>query len=150
MTERVRLLPDPDQRRALEATLERVNRVSNAVRAAALAQRLHDMKDLRPLVQTHTEQQKLPATFNRPIAERVAMSLAKRGSQKFSNYQSLTLPPAALKWPSTDRVTLPTAQGKRTVPVHVDRARGDLRPPLEGRPVTIVFANGEFDLVAAD
>lgn len=151
MTDRVRLLPDPDQRKALTDTLERVNRVSNSVRAEAAQARLRDPKDLRPLVQSETERQKVPATFNRPITDRVAGVLAKLGKQqRFSTYQSLTLPAAALKWPSTDRVTLPTAHGKRTVHVHVDRSRGDLRSPLEGHPVTLVYANGEFDLVTAD
>jgi hypothetical protein len=150
MTERIRLLPDPDQRKALAATLERVNRTSNAVRAAAAEARAADAKSVRPLAQAATEQSKLPAAFNRPITDRVVAALGKRGSQKFSTYQSLTLPAGALKWPSTDRVTVPTAQGKRTIPVRVDRSRGDLRAPLAGRAVTIVYANGEFDLVAAD
>ncbi len=151
MADSVRLLPDPDQRQALTATLERVNRVSNSVRAAAAAERVTDARTVRPLVQAETERQKLPATFNQPITDRVVGALTKRGKvHRFSAYQSLTLPASAAKWPATDRVTLATAQGKRTIPVHVDRSRGDLRSPLDGRPVTIVFANGEFDLVAAD
>ena len=145
----MRLLPDPDQRRVLSDTLERVNRVSNAVRSAALGGQGTEPKVVRALVQAETERQKLPTTFNRPIAERVVAELAKRGGgQKFSTYQSVTLPAAALKWGGTDRVTLPTVAGRRTIPVHVDRTRGDLRPPLEGKPTTLVFANGEFDLVA--
>jgi hypothetical protein len=150
MAERVRLLPDPEQRRVLADTMERVNRVSNAVRSAALGGSA-DPKDVRALVQEQTEKQKLPATYNRPIADRVRAELAKlRGGQKFSTYQSVTLPANAFKWGGTDRVAIPTVAGRRTIPVHVDRTRGDLRPPLEGKPATLVFANGEFDLVAAD
>ena len=92
-------------------------------------------KVVRALVQAETERQKLPSTFNRPVAERVSAELAKRGGgQKFSTYQSVTLPAAALKWGGTDRVAMPTVAGRRTVPVHVDPTRGDLRPPLEGKP----------------
>jgi hypothetical protein len=147
--DRVRLLPDPDQRRVLSDTLARVNRVSNAVRAAALGGRGIDAKTVRALVQAEAERQKVPATFNRPIVERVSAELAKRGGgQKFSTYQSITLPATALRWGGTDRVTIPTVAGRRTIPVHVERGRGDLRPPLEGKPTTLVYANGEFDLVA--
>jgi hypothetical protein len=150
MSTSVRLLPDPDQRRVLSDTLERVNRVSNVVRAAALNQHA-DAKAVRALVQDEAERQKLPAAYNRPIADRVAAEMKKpRGGQKFSTFQSIILPPTALKWPGTDRVNLPTVAGRRTVPVHVDRSRGDLRPPLEGKPAAIVFANGEFDIVGAD
>jgi hypothetical protein len=152
MSERVRLLPDPDQRRVLSDTLERVNRVSNAVRSAALgAPGPADVKAVRGLVQAESERQKLPAAYNKPIAERVTTELRKlRGGGKFSTYQSVTLPPTAVKWPGTDRVNLPTVAGRRTIPVFVDRTRGDLRPPLEGRPASLVFANGEFDLVAEE
>jgi hypothetical protein len=59
------------------------------------------------------------------------------------------LPPAAVKWPASDRVTLPTSAGKRTVRVYVDPSKGGLRPPLEGRPAALVYRNGEFDLVDA-
>ena len=43
-----------------------------------------------------------------------------------------------------------TASGRRTIAVRVDRSRGDLRPPLAGRPVMLVYRNGEFELLAAD
>ena len=70
--------------------------------------------------------------------------------QKFSTYQSLTLPPSAYKWNTSDRVTMLTAAGRRTISVRVDRSRGDLRPPLAGRPAMLTFRNGEFELLAAD
>ena len=57
--------------------------------------------------------------------DRVEASLTR---QKFGTYQSLVLPPAAVKWPASDRVTLPTAAGKRTVRVYMDPTRGGLRP----------------------
>jgi hypothetical protein len=148
--DRVRLLPDPDQRRVLSDTMERVNRVSNAVRSAALGGAGTDAKTVRMLVQAEAERQKVPATFNRPITERVLAELSKlRGGGKFSTYQSVAFPATALKWGGSDRVTIPTLAGKRTIPVHVDLTRGDLRPPLEGKPTTLVFANGEFELVAS-
>jgi hypothetical protein len=43
-----------------------------------------------------------------------------------------------------------TAAGRRTISVRVDMSRGDLRPPLAGRPAMLTFRNGEFELLAAD
>jgi hypothetical protein len=43
-----------------------------------------------------------------------------------------------------------TASGRRTISVRVDRSRGDLRPPLAGRPAALVYRNGEFELWATD
>ena len=40
--------------------------------------------------------------------------------------------------------------GRRTIAVRVDKSRGDLRPPLAGRPVMLLLRNGEFELWAAD
>jgi len=70
--------------------------------------------------------------------------------KKFSTYQSLTLPASAFKWSSDGRVALPTAKGRRTIRVRVDMTRGGLRPPLEGRPTSLVYSNGQFALWAAD
>lgn len=151
----VRLLPDPDQHKVLVATLERVNRASNAARVVALQRNLTGPTDepaLREVVREAIEQAKLPDAFVRATADRVAAAFSRRGGKqaKFSSYQSLTYPAGACKWPGSDRVTLPTAAGRRTIAVRVDPARGDLRPPLEGRPVSLVYRNGEFHLVAAD
>ena len=86
------------------------------------------------------------------MTERVELSLQRRAGKqpKFSTFQSLTLPPSALKWNTSDRVTMLTASGRRTIAVRVDKSRGDLRPPLSGRPVMLVYRNGEFELLAAD
>ncbi len=148
----VRLLPDAEQQDLLGATLERVNRASNAARAVALARNVFSGPDLRALVKAETEKAKLPDGFVTPIHERVAASLVRRAGKqpKFSTYQSFTLPPGAFKWGASDRVAMLTASGRRTIAVRVDRSRGDLRPPLEGRPASLVFRNGEFDLLAAD
>lgn len=148
----VQLLPDPDQHQLLAATLERVNRASNAARAAALQQSTFEGSALREVVKAAIEQAKLPDGFARPVTERVEASLRRRAGKqpKFSTYQSLTLPPSALKWGGSDRVTMLTAGGRRTISVRVDRSRGDLRPPLSGRPASLVFRNGEFELHAAD
>jgi hypothetical protein len=148
----VQLLPDPEQHKLLAATLERVNRASNAARAAALQRNAFEGAPLREVVKQALEQAKLPEAFGKPVTERVAASLRRRAGKqpKFSTYQSLTLPPSALKWGGTDRVTILTAGGRRTVAVRVDRSRGDLRPPLSGRPASLVFRNGEFELHAAD
>jgi len=35
-------------------------------------------------------------------------------------------------------------------PNPIDRGRGDLRPPLAGRPAALVYRNGEFELWATD
>ena len=43
-----------------------------------------------------------------------------------------------------------TASGRRTIAVRVDKGRGDLRPPLAGRPTALVYRNGEFELWATD
>jgi hypothetical protein len=148
----VQLLPDPEQHKLLGATLERVNRASNAARAAALQRNVFAGTALRDVVKEEIERAKLPDGFVRPVTDRVEASLKRRAGKqpKFSTYQSLTLPASAFKWGGSDRVTIPTAGGRRTVSVRVDRSRGDLRPPLSGRPASIVFRNGEFELHAAD
>jgi hypothetical protein len=148
----VELLPDPEQHKLLSATLERVNRASNAARAAALQANAFTGASLREIVKAEIERAKLPDGFVRPVTERVERSLQRRAGkqQKFSTFQSLTLPPSALKWNTSDRVTMLTASGRRTIAVRVDKSRGDLRPPLSGRPTMLVFRNGEFELLAAD
>jgi hypothetical protein len=148
----VELLPDAEQHKLLVATLERVNRVSNAARAAALQQNAFEGTALREIVKQELVRAKLPDGFSKPITERVELSLQRRAGkqQKFSTYQSLTLPPSAYKWNTSDRVTMLTAAGRRTISVRVDRSRGDLRPPLAGRPAMLTFRNGEFELLAAD
>jgi hypothetical protein len=149
----VELLPDPDQHKLLGATLERVNRASNQSRASALQRNAFEGAALRDIVKDEVERGKLPDGFVRPIADRVAASLKRRAGkqQKFSSYQSLALPASAFKWPAAgDRVTMLTASGRRTIAVRVDRSRGDLRPPLAGRPTALVYRNGEFELWATD
>jgi len=148
----VELLPDAEQHKLLMATLERVNRVSNAARASALRQNAFEGAALREIVKEELTRGKLPDGFTKPITERVELSLQRRAGkqQKFSTYQSLTLPPSAFKWNTSDRVTMLTAAGRRTISVRVDMRRGDLRPPLAGRPALLTFRNGEFELLAAD
>ena len=148
----VELLPDAEQHKLLSATLERVNRASNAARAAALQANAFSGAGLREIVKSEIERAKLPDGFVRPVTERVERSLQRRAGkqQKFSTFQSLTLPASAFKWNTSDRVTMLTASGRRTIAVRVDRSRGDLRPPLAGRPVMLVYRNGEFELLAAD
>lgn len=149
----VALLPDPDQRKVLEATLERANRASNAARVAALEANAIDGAALREVVKAEIERAKLPDGLVRPVTDRVAAALRRRTGkqQRFSNFQSLALPASAFRWAAAgDRVTLLTAAGRRTVAVRVDRSRGDLRPPLAGRPAALVFRNGEFELWATD
>jgi len=148
----VELLPDAEQHKLLAATLERVNRASNAARASALQHNTFAGTGLRDIVKDEIERAKLPDGFVRPVTERVERSLQRRAGKqpKFSTYQSLTLAPSALKWNTSDRVTMLTAAGRRTIAVRVDKSRGDLRPPLAGRPVMLVFRNGEFELLAAD
>ena len=148
----VELLPDAEQHKLLVATLERVNRASNAARAAALQHNTFAGTGLRDIVKDEIERAKLPDGFVRPVTERVERSLQRRAGKqpKFSTYQSLTLAPSAFKWNTSDRVTMLTAAGRRTIAVRVDKSRGDLRPPLAGRPVMLVFRNGEFELLAAD
>jgi len=148
----VELLPDAEQHKMLAATLERVNRASNAARAAALQQNAFKGAPLREIVKVELTRAKLPDGFAKPITDRVELSLQRRAGkqQKFSTFQSLTLPPSAFKWNTSDRVTMLTAAGRRTISVRVDMSRGDLRPPLSGRPAMLVFRNGEFELLAAD
>jgi hypothetical protein len=148
----VELLPDAEQHKLLMATLERVNRVSNAARASALRQNAFAGAPLREIVKDELTRGKLPDGFTKPITERVELSLQRRAGkqQKFSTYQSLTLPPSAFKWNTSDRVTMLTAAGRRTISVRVDMSRGDLRPALSGRPAMLTFRNGEFELLAAD
>ena len=148
----VELLPDAEQHKMLMATLERVNRVSNAARAAALQKNVFAGTPLREIVKEELTKGKLPDGFSKPVTERVELSLQRRAGkqQKFSTYQSLTLPPSAFKWNTSDRVNMLTAAGRRTISVRVDMSRGDLRPPLAGRPAMLTFRNGEFELLAAD
>jgi hypothetical protein len=145
----IQILPEPGQHDLLVATLERVNRVSNAARAAALARGSGSSIELRDIVSDEIEKAKLPGGFHAPIVERVQAALDRRG-KKFSTYQAVTLPASAFKWSSDGRVALPTAKGRRTIRVRVDMTRGGLRPPLEGRPTSLVYSNGEFALWAAD
>jgi hypothetical protein len=146
----VQILPDPGQHELLVATLERVNRVSNAARAAALTRPAGGGGvELRDIVSDEIEKAKLPGGFHAPIVERVQAALDRR-LKKFSTYQSVTLPASAFKWSSDGRVALPTAKGRRTIRVRIDMTRGGLRPPLEGRPTMLVYSNGEFALWAAD
>jgi hypothetical protein len=151
MPETVRLLPDAELHEVLRSTLQRVNRACNEARTAALDQGITGGADLRTVVKASAERFKLPAGLVTPVRERVQESLTGPPGrrQKFGEYQSLTLAASSVKWPASDRVALPTGAGKRTVRVYVDPARGNLRPPLEGRPVALVFRNGEFELVAA-
>ena len=144
----MQILPDPGQHEVLVATLERVNRVSNAARAAALARPGGGGAELRDIVSDEIEKAKLPGGFHAPIVDRVQAALDRR-LKKFSTYQSVTLPASAFKWSSDGRVALPTAKGRRTIRVRIDMTRG-LRPPLEGRPTSLVYRNGEFALWAAD
>jgi len=148
----VELLPDAEQHKLLSATLERVNRASNAARAAALQTNTFAGTELRDIVKTELERAKLPEGFVRPVLDRVERSLQRRAGKqpKFSTFQSLTLPASAFKWNTSDRVTMLTAAGRRTISVRVDMSRGDLRPPLAGRPAMLTFRNGEFELLAAD
>ena len=151
-TDEVELLPDADQHKLLTATLVRVNRTSNAARAAAHQSNVFEGAPLREIVKAETEKAKLPDSLVRPIAERVEESLRRRAGkqQRFSEFQSLAMPASAFKWGSSNKVTMLTASGRRTIAVRVDRSRGDLRPPLSGRPAALVYRNGEFELWATD
>lgn len=145
------LLPDADQHKLLTATLERVNRTSNSARAAALQKNVSSGAELREIVKGEVDKAKLPDVLVRPVADRVEEALRRRGNkQKFSQYQALAMPASAFKWGGSDRVTMLTASGRRTISVRVDRSRGDLRPPLAGRPAALVYRNGEFELWATD
>ncbi len=147
----VRVLPDDTAQELLTNTLERANRVSNLARAEALQAQVFAGPDLREIVKAATEQGKLSDGFITPIVQRVQASLERRAGKqpKFSQYQSLTLPPSAFKW-GDGKVTMLTARGKRTIAIRIDLRHGGMRHPLEGRPVSIVFRNGDFDLCAAD
>jgi len=152
-TDEVELLPDPEQHKLLAATLERANRTSNAARATALQRNTFAGQGLREIVKEEVDRAKLPEAFVRVITDRVGVSLKRRAGKqsKFSTYQSLAMPASAFKWSAAaDRVTMLTASGRRTVAVRVDRSRGDLRPPLSGRPTALVYRNGEFELWATD
>ena len=97
----VELLPDPDQHKLLAATLERVNRASNAVRAAALQCNVFEGQPLREIVKEELVRAKLPDGFATPVTDRVEASLRRRAGKqpKFSTYQSLALGPSALSGP---------------------------------------------------
>jgi len=148
----VELLPDADQHKLLVATLERANRTSNAARAAALQRNVFEGSALREIVKAEVELAKLPESLVRPISDRVEESLRRRAGkqQRFSQFQALAMPASAFKWGGSDRVTMLTASGRRSISVRVDRSRGDLRPPLTGRPAALVYRNGEFELWATD
>lgn len=151
VSDTVRLLPDPDQHDLLRSTLQRVNRACNAARSAALEQHVDSGNPLRTVVKEATERFKLPAGLNASVLDRVQESLTGPPGrrQRFGDYQSLIFPASTLKWAATDRVTLPTSAGRRTIRVYVDATQGGLRPPLEGRAATLVFRNNEFELVGA-
>src|SRR4051794_17173860 len=87
------LLPDADQRKLLGATLERVNRATNAARATALQRNVVSGAELRDLVKQEVTRAKLPDGFVTPTLQRLEVSLRRRAGKqsKFSTYQSLTL-----------------------------------------------------------
>ncbi len=148
------LLPDPQQHDTLLATLERVNRASNAARAVLLErQPPASAADARVVVKEECDRFGLPGGFVTPVNDRVRESVSGPPGrrQRFSNYQSLVFPASSLRWPSNDRVVMPTLAGRRTVPVRVERGGGGgLRPPLEGRAAALVYRSGEFELVAVE
>jgi hypothetical protein len=74
----VELLPDPEQHKLLGATLERVNRASNAARAAGLQRNAFEGTALREIVKGEVEKAKLPEGFVGPITDRVELSLKRR------------------------------------------------------------------------
>lgn len=141
-----KLLPDPEVHDLLARTLERVNKACNGARTRALEGRVTAKADIRALVKEELDRFKLPIAFSTASTDRVVASLTK---QKFGTYQSLVLPPSAVKWPASDRVTLPTSAGKRTIRVYLDPSKGNLRPPLDGKAAALVLRNGEFELVDA-
>jgi len=141
-----RLLPDPEVHDLLARTLERVNKACNGARTRALADRATGKAEVRSLVKEELDRYKLPVTFSTAATDRVLASLHR---QKFGTYQSLVLPATAVKWPAADRVTLPTASGKRTVKLYVEPGKGSLRPPLDGKATALTFRNGEFELADA-
>ena len=114
-TTTARLIPDGDQHALLTATLERLNKACNAARVRALDDGVRSGAPLRAIVKEELERFKMPAAYNAPGTERVAASLTR---QKFGTYQSVTLPPSAVKWAGTDRVSLPTSSGRRTIRVY--------------------------------
>jgi hypothetical protein len=67
----VELLPDAEQHKMLSATLERVNRASNAARAAGLRANTFTGAPLRELVKEEIERAKLPDGFVTPVYDRV-------------------------------------------------------------------------------
>src|ERR1700730_15833736 len=149
----VMLRTDGESHTLLGATLDRVNLKSIARLAAGLKKNVFDGAPLRELVKEEIERAKLPEGLVRPITDRVAASLRRRSGKqhKFSTYQALAMPASAFKWsPGADRVTMLTAAGRRSIAVRVDRSRGDLHPPLAGRPAALVFRNGEFELRVTD
>src|ERR1700712_4983796 len=99
-----KLPPDADQHKLLVATLERVNRTSNAARAAALQANTFDGPPLRDIVKAEVEKAKLPDLLVRPVADRVEESLRRRAGkqQKFSQFQGLAMPASAFKWGGAD------------------------------------------------
>jgi hypothetical protein len=147
----VRLLPDAEQHELLLSTLQRVNRASNAARAAALEHGATSGNALRDVVRDELERFKLPTGFATPALRRVEASISGPPGrrQRFSENQSLVFPASSLRWSSSDRVVMPTAAGRRTIRVYVaPGGHGGLRPPLEGVDAGLVFRNGEFELVA--
>ena len=88
---------------------------------ARSTQRATGKAEVKTLVKEELDKFKLPITFSTAATDRVLASLTK---QKFGTYQSLVLPATAVKWPASDRVTLPTASGKRTIKVYLDPGQG--------------------------
>ena len=146
----VELLPDADQHKLLSATLERVNRASNAARAAALQQQhvrgRAAARDREGGDRAGQAARRLRAPGHRPGR---GVAAAPRGQAA----EVLDVPVAHAARRRRSSGTAPTGSrcsppsGRRTISVRVDRSRGDLRPPLAGRPATLVYRNGEFELL---
>ncbi len=138
-------LPSPPRSRrprpAPVRTLERVNKACNGARTRTSDRR----STARPIRRRWSRRRWSGSSSRHALDGRTDRVVAQPDPQKFGDLPVAGAAALGGEVARLDRVTLPTANGKRTVRVYVEPGRGSLRPPLEGKPTAFVFRNGDFE-----
>ena len=145
------------QAELLDETLRRVNLASDAAAKDAFAKGVRGGTPtdvLREACGAAAQQFQLASPYTTVMFERVRDQMKSQPSAppRFRKNQAIPLAGNHLKWTASDKVSLPTWKGRRTITIHYDQRKGavPLRSPLENRPVVLLERNGVFTLEATD
>ena len=142
--------PTPSSTSCSSATLERVNRASNAARAAALQRNAFEGAPLREIVKEEVERAKLPDGFvradHRPGrgSRCGAARASSRSSRQFQSLDAARRPRSSGAAPTASRCS-PRRAGARSRCASTAAAATCGRRSRAG-PRALVFRNGEFEL----